>query len=232
MMKALIKTLLAVALCLPLTLSAQWTDGGTNFRTNNNVVIGTPNSSVYDTYSLYVRKDKTGWQGRFANRSGAGSDVYLSHGNGNGMHVRGWTTDSKYTLQLYNKDKETNIFYNNGKVGLGLAGHVGIGMKTPSVKLHVKGYMRSSNTSNTGNYIEMYHGGSNSFINHVGVGRMDFRLAGKNKMVLTSDGHLGIGTDTPDNKLDVNGTIRAKEIIVEEGWSDYVFYDDYQLRCL
>jgi len=78
----------------------------------------------------------------------------------------------------------------------------------------------------------MAHGGSNSYINHVGVGRMDFRFSGANKMVLNANGNLGIGTDAPANKLDVKGTIRAEEVKVELGWGDYVFYDDYQLPTL
>jgi len=32
--------------------------------------------------------------------------------------------------------------------------------------------------------------------------------------------------------LDVNGTIRAKEIKVETGWSDFVFADNYKLMPL
>ena len=46
-------------------------------------------------------------------------------------------------------------------------------------------------------------------------------------------GNVGIGTRTPTNKLEVNGTIRAKEVIVEAtGWSDYVFAPDYRLASL
>ncbi len=48
----------------------------------------------------------------------------------------------------------------------------------------------------------------------------------------TLDGNVGIGTTNPTNKLDVNGTIRAKEIIVETGWADHVFAPDYQLAPL
>jgi len=55
-----------------------------------------------------------------------------------------------------------------------------------------------------------------------------FRINNSEKMRIRTDGNVGIGTTTPDNKLDVNGIIRAKEIKVESGWSDYVFYDDYQ----
>ncbi|MEO1255325.1 MAG: hypothetical protein AAFY41_10625, partial [Bacteroidota bacterium] len=46
-------------------------------------------------------------------------------------------------------------------------------------------------------------------------------------------GNVGIGTTTPSNKLEVNGTIRSKEIKVEAApWTDYVFEEDYELRSL
>ena len=44
---------------------------------------------------------------------------------------------------------------------------------------------------------------------------------------------LGIGTQSTDAwKLAVNGKIKAKEIKVETGWSDFVFYDNYILPSL
>ena len=47
------------------------------------------------------------------------------------------------------------------------------------------------------------------------------------------DGNFGIGTTTPGNKLEVNGTIRSKEVIVEAtNWPDYVFEEDYNLTSL
>lgn len=52
-------------------------------------------------------------------------------------------------------------------------------------------------------------------------------------MYLANNGNLGIGTNNPGSwKLAVNGKIRAKEIKVETGWADFVFYDDYQLPTL
>lgn len=49
---------------------------------------------------------------------------------------------------------------------------------------------------------------------------------------ISDNGNVGIGTSTPANKLDVLGIIRANEVIVETGWADYVFKDDYQLKPL
>ena len=55
----------------------------------------------------------------------------------------------------------------------------------------------------------------------------------QNAMYFTPDGKIGIGKENPINKFEVNGTIRSKEIIVENvNWPDYVFADDYPLTSL
>lgn len=46
-------------------------------------------------------------------------------------------------------------------------------------------------------------------------------------------GNVGIGTVNPDEKLTVNGTIKAKEVkVTAKGWADYVFNDNYKLKSL
>jgi hypothetical protein len=53
--------------------------------------------------------------------------------------------------------------------------------------------------------------------------------------VLTVTGHqrVGINTVNPQNALDVNGTARAKEVIVTQtGWADFVFDEGYDLPTL
>lgn len=50
---------------------------------------------------------------------------------------------------------------------------------------------------------------------------------------LYASGSMGIGTNPNSNfRLAVNGNIRAKEVIVESGWSDFVFDDDYILPTI
>ena len=52
-------------------------------------------------------------------------------------------------------------------------------------------------------------------------------------MTLTTTGNVGIGTLTPNEKLAVNGMIRACEIKVEAtNWPDYVFEEGYNVGTL
>lgn len=51
--------------------------------------------------------------------------------------------------------------------------------------------------------------------------------------IWNSNGNVGIGTTTPSQKLSVNGTINAKEVVVTtSGWPDYVFNKGYHLSSL
>ena len=50
------------------------------------------------------------------------------------------------------------------------------------------------------------------------------------RMVIKNNGNIGIGTITPGYKLDVLGTIRAKELKVDMHGADFVFEENYVLR--
>lgn len=90
---------------------------------------------------------------------------------------------------------------------------------TPVLRLDPFGRMETfnrirsyNNNSNTAEYLELGHGGANAYINSVGDGNIDFRLAGANRMRLTSDGRLGIGINynpATQFNLDVRGGIRS-----------------------
>jgi hypothetical protein len=52
-------------------------------------------------------------------------------------------------------------------------------------------------------------------------------------MFMKGNGNVGLGTLTPNEKLSVNGNIRAKEVNVENtNWPDFVFKEGYQLPTL
>ena len=51
-------------------------------------------------------------------------------------------------------------------------------------------------------------------------------------MRLSTNGNVGIGTTNPTQKLSVAGTVRAYAVVVDTGWSDYVFKPDYKLASL
>jgi hypothetical protein len=56
---------------------------------------------------------------------------------------------------------------------------------------------------------------------------------GTTQLVVTTAGYVGIGTASPTNELAVNGTVKAKEVIVTlDGWADYVFEPGYALASL
>lgn len=70
------------------------------------------------------------------------------------------------------------------------------------------------------------------FLTHKETQHIKFSIATNDKMIIRENGHIGIGTNDPMYKLDVCGTVRAVEVLVEDDWCDYVFEEDYQLPTL
>jgi hypothetical protein len=107
-------------------------------------------------------------------------------------------------------------------------GRLGIGTTTPDHSLHVVG-----NIYSTSGIIGTTLWTSDAIRKLTSSTALSFRNSGGvAEMTLDASGNLGIGTTSPSHKLAVNGTVRAKEVIVDTGWSDYVFADDYRLAPL
>lgn len=141
------------------------------------------------------------------------------------------TLGSSGTTSYINKKGSGNIQFrlnNSTKMTLNNNGF-GIGTTDPQSKFHVDGQGRFGTNNDA---IKLGFGGQNSYIDKIGMGDFHFRIDGSNKMALTNNG-LGIGTDSPNYELEVNGTGRFKEVIVETAnWPDFVFDDNYQLMSL
>ena len=142
-----------------------------------------------------------------------------------------------FTLVLGNiLDAQSNTFPSSGNVG--------IGTTTPSALLNVfKGDFRINVAGASSQKIAFREDGDSvdSFYlksNMTGSGdgnlfQIGSEVSGVTALSIRRDsGHIGIGTTNPTQPLSVNGTIQAKEVIVETGWSDFVFEDSYRLRPL
>ena len=85
-----------------------------------------------------------------------------------------------------------------------------------------------------GNILATRMGGTSAGIGTFSNTNMRIFSGGVSSIFITADSHnVGIGKDFPTYKLEVNGTIHSKEVIVDLlGWPDYVFSKTYDLPLL
>ena len=128
-------------------------------------------------------------------------------------------------------------------------GKLGVGTIHPKEMLHVNGAIRGDGANG-----EVTLKGENGSVT---IGATDaqtmtfntdkskyaFNSNGINRIAIHSNGNVGIGTQLPQQKLDVagairanglivNGNIRAHEIVVTTTGADFVFAEEYRLRPL
>lgn len=112
-----------------------------------------------------------------------------------------------FALQAKNvvwKSGTDHIYYSGGNVG--------INTREPYAALDVMGQMRSSSEDGRFLSLDVPRADINAYINSVllKTGKLFFSTNGVNRMALGSNGRLGIGTDTPEQLLDVNGNAIIK----------------------
>ncbi len=174
------------------------------------------------------------------------------------MGLRAWVDDSGGPAHELAFTERTGILYRTGTHANGWGnwrrmlgeddlGNVNIGFKPLENSegwgkvlqiagdFHVKNILLTSQVHtgqwahDYGHYGALAGGIAGTYSNHA-YSIMTNKVA---KMVVLPDGNVGVGTNSPAEKLSVNGKIRAHEIKVEvTGWPDYVFEPNYRLQSL
>lgn len=242
--------LLICAILIAETSYAQWNSStSTNgiYYNSGSVGVGITNPS----YPIHIRHDDGLSSGlhnlakftRFDSGTGnAGFSLrYESNGNASTRTIMNFPGGIGVTFQVYNGGSYDALHIHND-------GNIGIGTISPNHTLEVDGTGNFAKTLSLaplstgglsfGHNWRTYAASSNSlYITKSGTNGAELEIKDVDGSVNNSEilvkGKIGIGTTSIGSyKLAVNGSIRSKEVKVEANWSDFVFYDNYQLRTL
>lgn len=229
-----INRILAIVFVLPSLLFSQWTDSGSGeVYTTDNVGIGMTSPWA----QLHVDGNMVFFTGS--------ERVYANSLNNS-------STDRLFKFSPLTKDGSNfdwsrEFGYDFDKEAWFFESELGLGTRDPQAMLDVRGDVDISSGTGSWVYLDISSTNPNtdpvlrlnagtvswSFHNDDSSGNLlDIRFNNSRRVSIDSTGKVGIGTSSPNNKLDVAGIIRAEEVIVETGWADFVFEDGYDLMPL
>ncbi len=228
---------------LTLTSFAQWTEVGDN-KTNGNLSIGNHqknetklslNASENDYSNSFVTFDfSKNTSGIRSAKVGLANILSLFSTDVNGLKQ-----DRIYIAKNGNVGIGTNLWY--PKTLLDVDGDISMGNSTKDISTLT---LITKEIEGGKSLINFEFGKYASGIRSARIGQTSTILAlyttntvgeMQDRIYIANDGRVGIGTNQwyPRSELDVNGTIRSREIKVEiENWSDFVFDKDYKLPTL
>ncbi|MFH1320653.1 MAG: hypothetical protein ABII90_08375 [Bacteroidota bacterium] len=126
-------------------------------------------------------------------------------------------------LRFFDWNVGEMVTFNEGKVGIGTTDPAGAGCADACgrTKLDVRG---DAKFGEAGNYVRLGYNGGNSVIDNYGTGGLLINYYSGNDVA------IGGGSST----VRINGTLEVCSIlrVFQDGWCDYVFDDNYQLRTL
>ncbi len=203
---------------------------GLQVETNGKLKVGLdPNGTLlYDSKLSVYQSSNNDWAGTFYNAGGFGKGLRIRSGSNSSeitaLKVEGFNNTSPLKVGLQVES--------NGKVKVGLDPN---GTFVYDSKLNV---YQSSNTDWAGIFVNAGGQGKGLKVRS-GASSEDPALQiednyGNVRMLVKSNGNVGIGTSQPSDKLTVNGTIHSTRVLVDLNvpGPDYVFDESYNLKPL
>jgi hypothetical protein len=203
-----------------------WDASGNNIFNNNTGNVGIGTNNPYTRLTIESPYNTSGWY--HIGRNGTDS-IVVGEGIGGVSAAIGTTTNHAFRLTTGGI----------GRMSIYPAGEVVVGSNTTGSfgKFTVETLNSSygiSHRGENGNVLATFMGGTSAGIGTFSNTNMRIFVNSASAIFISSGtNNVGIGIDFPTNKLEVNGTIRSKEVVVESiNWPDYVFDRNYKLPLL
>ena len=205
--------------------TTSWTASGANIYNSNggNVGIGTTTPT---TAKLVVKTpiNSTGWT-----HIGGADSIVITEGIGGVSGSIGTITNHAFRIHTNGTGKFS--VYPGGEVVVGANSVGSFGKLTVQTTNNTYGI---SHLGEGGNVLATRMGGTSAGIGTFSPTNMRIFSNGLSRIFIAeATGNVGIGIDFPNYKLEVNGNVRSKEVVVEAlNWPDYVFDEQYNLTPL
>ena len=200
-----------------------WDTDGINIYNNNSGNIGIGTTTPLTKLTIQTPINTLGWT-----HIGGADSIIVNEGIGGVSASIGTATNHAFRINAGGLGRVH--VYPTGDVVVGSNATGSFGKFTVETLNNSYGI---SHLGENGNILATRMGGTSAGIGTFSNTNMRIFANGVSAIfVAQATANVGIGTDNPTYKLSVNGNIRSKEVVVETGWADYVFNDDYRLTPL
>ncbi len=209
--------------------AAYWAATGNNIYNSNTGYVGIGTTNPRSLLTLQTGYNSTGYTHIGLPATGTDSIIY-SEGVGGVSAAIG--TSSNHALRFVTNGTGKLSIYPQGEVVIGDNNVGSIGKLTVKTTNNADGI---SHIGDNGNILKTIMGGTSAGFGTFSPTHMRIFCNSRSDIFIASaTGNVGIGRENfSANKLEVNGTIRSKEVIVENiNWADYVFDEKYKLTPL